>query len=457
VKQPSTDINAGQGWLATVLPAEARRFRVADRFLAESLAEAGAEIVEQSPEVEIALRAEDLRGDAPLGIVTLAWSPRSGGGLALRVGSRSTAALRSRLASTRARRELTVQGYDDVAVVPWEMRHRAALPNVPLRRTLSERLPGRALVIGRRGPRRPTALEAALAAAERASGIELPLRWASIRAGTVIAASDAALLRVAIGNSRVQVVNQVDALEAMQDARAPSVVLERLPSLIAHGREGLADWSLERLLPGARPPFELTPALVDECVDFLVGLQRVREERPHPARLVDLAETVASVCRPESGATVRRLGEWLERELAGLERGFGHGDFFPGNLLAVGDRLTGVLDWDAAGPGRLPLVDLFHLEVTRRPYGSDDRWGRAVLERLLPVARDGGDAALRRYCREVDLAADARVLQALVSAYWLEYAAYQLRTHRDRHLQPDWIKNNVELVALEMSSLLGRR
>ena len=95
----------------------------------------------------------------------------------------------------------------------------------------------------------------------------------------------------------------------------------------------------------------------------------------------------------------------------------------------------------------MPALDLLHLQLTSERYGSDDDWGRAVVERLLPSARAGGDPLLRRYCSEVRLEVEPRLLEALVFAYWLGYAAYQLRTHLDRRRQPGWIAGNVELVA----------
>ena len=117
-------------------------------------------------------------------------------------------------------------------------------------------------------------------------------------------------------------------------------------------------------------------------------------------------------------------------------------------------RLSGVVDWDAAGPGRLPLLDLLHLELTRSAPFADVDWGRALLERLLPLARAGGDEGIARYCGELGLSADRSVLEALVFAYWLDYAAYQLRTHPVRRVQPAWIEGNVELVVRSAANAL---
>jgi aminoglycoside phosphotransferase (APT) family kinase protein len=122
----------------------------------------------------------------------------------------------------------------------------------------------------------------------------------------------------------------------------------------------------------------------------------------------------------------------------------------------VEGRLTGVVDWDSAGPGRLPLLDLLHLLVTRAGAFSDDEWGESVVARVLPVARAGGDDVVRRYCRELGLPTDARTLETFVWAYWLDYAAYQLRTHLLRRSQPAWIERNAERMARSAADALAR-
>jgi aminoglycoside phosphotransferase (APT) family kinase protein len=438
------------GWLPAVLPADARRFRVAEPTLGAVLAHAGAELVDAGADadVEVAGSADMLEGRAPVAIVSVPPISAVGRPRLARAAAKAGAAARALVAARRARRQLSRLGYSDVSALRWDVRRRAALPGFPEpERSVAERLPGGVLAVGSRGSAGPTVLEAALEAAGRAAGAALRPRWVSIRPGPVLAVADTAVLRVAIGPSRVEVESQAAALEALAGADVPPLVADRIPWLLARGEAGLAGWSLERLRPGTRPARPLSPALVGACIEFLVALHGAGGAEPQP--LGDRAETLAAVCGPDAAARVRELAGRLEAELGGLTRGFAHGDFFPGNLLASGDRLTGVLDWDAGGPGRLPLLDLLHLRLTAVPYGGDERWGRAVLDRLLPLARAGGDETLRRYCSGVRLDPDPRVLEALVLAYWLEYAAYQLRTHPDRRGQRAWIEGNVELVLRE--------
>ncbi len=438
------------GWLAVVVPAEARRFRVADRDLAACLADAGAELADAGAEVEIVRAAEALRGEAPLAVVVVETLRRESRPLLVRALGRFVRSLETRLRAAQAQRALRGRGYENVSVLPWGLRERTRLPGLQTpSRSLKEVLPERALAIGRRGPTAPTVLETVLAAAERDVGFELRPRWASVRAGVVLLAVDGAVLRVAIGPDSLQITTQLAALEALAGVDLPGRVAQRVPWPLAHGHTGLAAWSLERLLPGASPPRVTTPALLEDCLDFLVSLARIRDAAESAASLVEQAEIVAEVCRPDSAGVARKLARDLERTLAAVPRGFGHGDFFHGNLLAEGDRLSGVLDWDAGGPGRLPLLDLCHLQLTRVDYGGDEQWGRAVLDRLLPSARDGGDDAVRRYCHRTGLEPDPKLLEALVLAYWLGYASYQLRAHEVRRSQPAWIEGNVELFLAE--------
>jgi hypothetical protein len=52
----------------------------------------------------------------------------------------------------------------------------------------------------------------------------------------------------------------------------------------------------------------------------------------------------------------------------------------------------------------------------------------------------------------VGLDAGPDLLEPLVLAYWLEYAAYQLRTHPDRRTDRGWIEGNLELVLREVDA-----
>jgi hypothetical protein len=433
------------GWLPVVLPAAAETFRVHDLALRDALTASGAGLVDAAtPDVEIAVDEASIRGDAPFAVVVVEPSSRADGHT--RALGRVTTALDTRRRVARARRALRSRGYD-ASIFLWDVAQRPALAGFPRPpRRAAELLPQRALAIGRRSPRIETVLEASLRAAALEVGAALRPRWASIRAGVVVVAADDVILRVAVGLGAAQIERNATALQALERGVLPPEVEGRLPRLLAVDREGLAQWSVERLQPGVRPRPSLSPALLDQAIDFLIALHGAGEEAVEPRLLREAAKTVLGVCGSASAARLHELVERVDDVLAGLPRGFSHGDFFSGNLLAEGDRLTGVLDWDAAAPGGLPLTDLLHLLLTHSAYGRDDEWGAAVVQRLLPLARAEGDAAVRRYVRAVGIPADARTLESLVAAYWLEYVAHQLRAHPDRYRQQRWIAENVDRV-----------
>ena len=448
----------GAGWLAAVIPADCRRVRVHDRQLADALTAAGAEQVERDPDVEIARSVRDIRGDAALALVLVDPLLPTSRRVTVRVARRLAVSVRARLYAERARRGLRRRGYGEATVLLWDARQRVGLPDVPPHRPrLVERLPARALAIGRRGDTGPSALQAVLVDASRETGVPLRLRWVSIRSGILLAEAEEGILRVAIGPGRVQIESQATALETLGGDQLPAAVADRVPWLLARGRTGLADWSLERRLPGTRPAAGLPDQLARDCLEFLVALHRAPGGESGGQSLSELAEIAAGVCGRDGAGRARSLAARLDAALAGVRRGFGHGDFFAGNLLAEDGRLTGVLDWDAAGPGRLPLVDLLHLELTQRGYGTDNEWGPTLLEHLLPAARDGGGEHVRRYCRNVGLDPHPRLLEGLVLSYWLGYVAYQLRTHPARRSEPLWIERNVEGILREVEPPRHRR
>jgi aminoglycoside phosphotransferase (APT) family kinase protein len=181
-------------------------------------------------------------------------------------------------------------------------------------------------------------------------------------------------------------------------------------------------------------------------MDFLVALHSACPTEADGNTLLEQAEVVADACPTEQAQVVRALAERLEAALADLPRGFGHGDFFHGNLLVDRGRLVGVVDWDAAGPRRLPFLDLLHLRLMSIREVADVDWGPSLLRHLLPWARTGGGDLVRSYCQRSGLTVDSKRLEALVFAYWLDYVSYQLRTHLHRLAQPPWIERNIHLV-----------
>jgi aminoglycoside phosphotransferase (APT) family kinase protein len=443
------------GWLAAVLPDGARRIRVVgDDELAASLAAAGVDVSGTDPEVAIG-PVDRTVGDAPLALVPVAALGPLRGPVPARLARRGAAALAVRGRARRARRHLA-RLYPLTAVVRWDVQQAvrvARASETSGSRPLVERLPRAAVVIGRRTEVAPTVYEAAVRQAGEVTGHPLPAGEPLVTGGgTLIALAGEHVVRVAVGPGRQQLERQHAALVALRARRPPQVVLNRLPRPLATGDHALGAWSLEERLPGAVPA-TVDAALRDECVDFLVALHGCRARgsavcgdgaRGAGASLARAADVVNAL----SGARrdgLRPLAERLDAELAGLPRGFTHGDFWRRNLLAEGGRLVGVVDWEHAGGSGLPLLDLLQLTATPpRDEGRSTTW--VVTNRLLPWAHAGGDGTTRRYAERVGFELTAPLLERLVLAFWLDRLAHQLEKCGDRGGSPAWAAANVDPV-----------
>ena len=100
---------AEHGWLAAVVPAAARRFRVVDARIAATLESAGAELTEDGAEVEIA-PARVLQGKAPTAIVSIGAPMLEGRHRPLRAARRVVGSLELVAGAARARRALRALG-----------------------------------------------------------------------------------------------------------------------------------------------------------------------------------------------------------------------------------------------------------------------------------------------------------------------------------------------------------
>src|SRR2546423_6415963 len=299
----------GYGWLGAVIPADAKRFRVADAALAAVLIEAGAELVAARPDVEIA-PVPELRGEASLAVAVLGRPARAGRPFPIRVLRRLATSLLVRLEARSARRVVRQLGYTTVSTSMWdhEMPVRSAIGGGRhFRARLIECLPQRAVVIADSAQHRRTLLDEALAAASRATGTLVTTNTSSVRAELLIADTNQGVLRMAVGAGRRQIVRQRAALASLLATNPPPVVADRLPTILASGRCGIGDWSLERKLPGSRPGAAMSRTLFGDCVDFLVVLHSADPTGEGSTSLAEQADVIAEACASEQEEVVRRL------------------------------------------------------------------------------------------------------------------------------------------------------
>jgi aminoglycoside phosphotransferase (APT) family kinase protein len=272
-----------------------------------------------------------------------------------------------------------------------------------------------------------------------------PERQPLVREGVVVLIGYEGVLRVSLGPGGRQSDEQRSALDLLRSVGLPPIVGDRVPWPVSAGAIGLGRWTLERRLEG-EPPAGLTDAVWAQCLEFLVTLHGIRADG-RAQEIAERAEVVARAVRPEAARrALLSLGERLDTSLARVPRGFAHGDFYRGNLLVDGDRLTGVVDWDNSGGGRLPLLDLYHLWVNEERPQRRSSLGRSIVERLLPAVASGEDPVVRDYCARIRLDPAPSLLVDLALAYWLDFIARELELYGDRANRARWLQENVYLV-----------
>ena len=435
-------------WLPLAIPASATRFSVDNDAIAATLAAAGADLVTEGAHADIGRPrtarwvAVPVEADLPQRRLR-----------ALRGGVRAVRGAGVRLRAARIAASLRRRGYE-AEVLTWEPGLPVGFGGASRRaRGVRERLPLRAVVVGRREVQ-PSLLEAVLAEV----GSTAPARALSVRArgGLVLAFADRGVVRVGVGPAAAKLERQARALAAL-DALSPSDDIRTLvPWQLEAGRTGIGHWALERALEGRTASAPEGDAFFQSCVEFLVALFRAGRGGREP-RLERFARAVASVA-PDDATALERLAARLEERFATLPRGFAHGDFGLPNLLESGGRLSGVVDWEAAGDGRLPFLDLFHLYVEDR-LGPREELGEALVRHLLPWARRGGPPWASEYAGRLGLRAEPEILSALAAAWWLDVIGYAIEQYDPAtRWRRDWVERNVGIAlrGLREQGLLER-
>jgi hypothetical protein len=385
----------------------------------------------------------------------------------MRAMRRLAASARVRVLAAATRHRLRQAGYSTVQVRLWDIwstLHLGSRRATARRSTASDYLPQRALVIGSRGPALPTQLDASIAQARAKSRLRLEPVPPVTATGVLVMPMVDGVLRVTLGQGQHRIDRQRAALEELRALGPSPSVTSRVPWVLAAGACGLSRWSLERRLPGslAIPPFG--PSFLDDCVEFLSELHTCGRGTDRSS-LALAARSAAECLSNRAARDIVEVGEILDDQLAGIPCGYAHGDFWHGNLFATEGRLVGVADWEAAGTGRLPVLDLVHFSFTygwRRRRQTTSGWGKPLVREFLPSFSASDNHVMRSYLERVDLDITASQLAALIAAYWLERVAYQLSTYFERVRAPVWMESNVEYplrVLLDMlrSDMSSRR
>ena len=211
----------------------------------------------------------------------------------------------------------------------------------------------------------------------------------------------------------------------------------RTPLLLGQGERAGVAWSLEEALPGRRPR-ALTPDVAEQVARFTAAFPRTGEPVDVHRDAAVLAEAA-----PECAAGVHRLADTVAASVLADHAQLRHGDLWLGNLLAQGDVVTGVIDWDAWQPAGIPAVDLLHLIGTAERIRSRSSLGEVWLRR--PWDAPAFSELARRYWP--DWGADASARAAVGAAWWLGQLAADVRRNPALAADEGWLRRNVREVA----------
>lgn len=441
-----------EGALAAVLPADAWALWVDDPDLALTLQGDGYRLVDDQPDAVVVTSARGLRWApaAPTAIALLDGNRvvPTADGRAHDAAARLLANVRVRAATAVAVRLLRRGGPGTITTGDWDHSRPLELgAGAPVdRRRPVDRYPRRALAVRTAGGG-PSVLEAAVRAATGGDVLAAPLgRPVVAGGGTLLVPLREGMLRLGIAAGRDQVLGPAAVLREVASGAPDGALAGRVPRLLREGAVGPASWTLEQLMPGQAASAPLPPSVLDQSVEFLLALHGVAGDPSSSAEsLLQDAATVRSLAH--AGGAVEELAVSAADVVADLPRGYGHGDFWHHNLLvSASGELAAVVDWDSAASGRLPFLDLMHLVTSQQQLPGPHNWGRAVVEALLPWAAGGGDAWARRFGRGIGVPVTPRLLTALVTAYWLDWLAYQLTHYAGRRADARWLQGNVRLV-----------
>ena len=213
--------------------------------------------------------------------------------------------------------------------------------------------------------------------------------------------------------------------------------LERIPTLHAHGQHHDVSWCLQQRLPGQRPA-TVTPQLVRDVTDTLERLPRTgTRATAHEDDLRDIGSLLPDL--HDQLETLRAPMGIVADDVPAVTR---HGDLWRGNLLVVGGRLSGVLDWDAWAEAALPGTDLLQLLATEVRHGEGTTLAGLVARRvwLRPAIGD----ALRGHLRRLGAPLTDDALEAIASAWWVAEVAGTLRRRPELGADPVWRRSNVD-------------
>jgi aminoglycoside phosphotransferase (APT) family kinase protein len=263
------------------------------------------------------------------------------------------------------------------------------------------------------------------------------------------------------------------AIRALRAAATPEACA-LVPELLGVGGPADGAWSVERWLPGVPGQKQLhrddqRRIILRGAATAVRGLQEPTIRRLEAADLDRLVERrLGTILDRLDGQLLgvaerdrmRRAAAGLRTRLDGatVRLGWIHGDLWLGNVLVAettpgvvgaaraavaphGPAITGIVDWDSAGPDEPLLLDLLHLAVTTRRHVDRRSLGAAIADRLGDGTWRDDDAAVLG--GDVTAALDGIAPADALRMLWLQAIAANLARHPTLGRDRSWVAENV--------------
>ena len=255
-----------------------------------------------------------------------------------------------------------------------------------------------------------------------------------------------------------QVLGELCAYERLGDWRS------LLPVPLAAGRHGRRAYAVERAIAGQPASRALRrSARISHVLDLGAAAITTLHRVTAVSRVIDdallerwveaplrLLEELGPVLGPGgSGTAVHRLADRLREPLTGRPcvTAWTHGDYWCGNLLLDqrGERVAGIVDWGAARPDGLPVIDLLHLLLTTRATVGRVSLGDVVGATLRGGLQGSGE---RRLLARADWSWPVGTPDesAVVLLAWLGHVTSVMIKRPDYRTDRRWLERNVGTV-----------